>query len=206
MSRFTTDTGGDLLMVFAKNPEYGKVKTRLAKTIGHKKALEVYQKLLEHTRDICLQVGCFRIVYYSDFIDFDDLFDNQYFLKDEQVKGDLGERMAMAFGESFKEGYQRIVCIGSDCYELSSDLIKKAFVALDDNDVVIGPAKDGGYYLIGMKDNYEHLFMNKEWSTNNLLLDTLIDLKSAELKYHLLPTLSDVDQEEDLVGALKSII
>lgn len=206
MTKLLRKSAGNLLMIFVKNNEEGKVKTRLAKDIGDKKALEIYNLLLKHTCDIAMEMSCFRMVLYSDYIDFDDLFNNQYFLKDEQSSGDLGERMALAFNENFEEGFDKIICIGSDCYELNSKIIEDAFEKLDDQDVVIGPAKDGGYYLIGMKKYYSDLFKNKEWSTSNVMLDTILDLKKYNLKYSLLPTLSDVDNVNDLNDNLKSIV
>ena len=197
---------GNLLMIFTKNQEEGKVKTRLAKDVGNRKALEIYSMLLEHTKNVALDVNCFRIVQYSDYIDFDDLFNSQYFLKDEQFQGDLGERLIHAFRENFADGYENIICIGSDCMELSSEIVTEAFEKLKSNDVVLGPAKDGGYYLIGMKRLHAQLFKNKEWSTSNVMLDTIIDFKKLNLSYELLETLSDVDNVNDLKGALKAIL
>ncbi|MBD80807.1 MAG: glycosyltransferase [Crocinitomicaceae bacterium] len=207
MFELSGEVYGNLLMIFAKNSSEGKVKTRLAKDIGDKKALEIYQLLLKHTRDVALGVNCFRMVVYSDFIDFEDhLFNNHYFLKDEQSSGNLGERLSNSFKTNFEEGFDNIVCIGSDCFELTSEIIEDAFEKLKNNDVVIGPAKDGGYYLIGLKKMHSQLFENKEWSTPNILLDTLLDLKNLNLKYELLPTLSDVDNVDDLDSTLKAVL
>jgi len=206
MTELLNKSAGNLLMIFTKNSEEGKVKTRLAKDIGNKNALLVYNTLLEHTRDVALELSCFRLVLYSEFIDFDDLFNNQYFLKDEQFKGDLGERLSAGFNENFEEGFDNIICIGSDCHELTVSIVNEAFEKLNNNDVVIGPAKDGGYYLIGMKRLHSELFLNKEWSMPNVMLDTILDLKKINLKYALLPTLSDVDDINDLNDTLKAII
>ena len=115
---------------------------------------------------------------------------------------DLGERMERAFGQAFAQDYDKVIIIGSDCIEISTEIIEDALKALDDHNVVIGPAHDGGYYLLGMDRHYPHLFKNKIWSTEDVFLDTLLDIKKLKLSYSLLPTLSDVDEEKDL-GVLR---
>jgi len=195
----------NLLMVFAKNPELGKVKTRLAKTVGDKKALEVYLKLLEHTYSIADKTFADKAVFYSNRIEEFDILDYYKFPKFLQKGNDLGERMDRAFGEAFAQHYQKVVIIGSDCYELNEEIIEDAFKLLNDHNVVLGPALDGGYYLLGMDRHYSHLFRDKKWSTSDVLLDTILDVKKLKLSYTLLPTLSDVDEEKDL-GALRDVI
>jgi len=190
-----------LLMVFAKNPEIGKVKTRLAKTIGDEKALMIYLKLLEHTYAIADKVFADKAVFYSEKVQEFDILDYYKFPKFLQKGENLGDRMDRAFGQAFGQHYEKVIIIGSDCYELTSEIIEDALVALDNHNVVVGPAHDGGYYLLGMDRHYSHLFRNKVWSSENVLLDTILDLKKLKLSYSLLPTLSDVDEEKDL-GAL----
>lgn len=198
---------GNLLMIFVRNPELGKVKTRLAKSIGDGNALKVYKHLLNKTIEESKKVSCFRMALYSEYVDFKDQFNPNYFLKDEQLKDpDLGKRMSFSFIENFNDGFESIVLIGSDCLDISSKIIQTAFEKLNDFDVVIGPANDGGYYLIGMNKSYPFLFKNKEWSTSNVLLDTILDLKSNNLSYHLLEALSDVDTEEDLTPELRNLL
>lgn len=194
---------GNYLLIFARNPELGKVKTRLAKSVGEKKALEIYHQLLQKTKDIALKVSCFRVVCYSNFVDFNDLFDPTYFYKDEQYGQDLGQRMNNAISSSFEEDAERVVVIGSDCYDLSAIIIQSAFDALNSKDVVLGPAEDGGYYLIGMKSSNLSLFENKEWGSSNVLLDTLLSIKEVGLSCELLETLNDVDTIDDLPEELK---
>jgi hypothetical protein len=104
--------------------------------------------------------------------------------------------MHNAFKEGFDDGYEKIVIIGSDLIELESNDIKKAFEKLDENDIVIGPAEDGGYYLLGMKQIPENIFRNKEWGTNTVLKDTLKDIDS--LQFHLLKVKNDIDTYEDI--------
>jgi len=195
----------NLLVVFAKNPELGKVKTRLAKTVGDKKALEIYLKLLEHTYAVADKTFADKAIFYSDKIEEFDILDYYKFPKFLQKGDDLGERMDRAIGEAFGQRYEKVVIIGSDCYDLTSVIVEDAFKLLDDHNVVIGPAFDGGYYLLGMDRHYSHLFKDKKWSTPDVLLDTILDPKKLTLSYTLLPTLTDVDEEKDL-GALRDLI
>ena len=181
-----------------RNPEKGKVKTRLAKDIGEDQALSVYHKLLNYTKEITKRLNCEKAVYYSDYVDDNDLWDNMIYDKHLQQGQNLGERMQDALSRAFAEGKERVVIIGSDCMELESYMIKEAFAVLDSNDVVIGPARDGGYYLLGMKKFLPTLFEGKPWSSENLLMDTILDLKKMDANYYLLKTLNDIDTIDDL--------
>mgnify|MGYP000852599344 FL=1 len=188
-----------LLMIFVRNPELGKVKTRLAKTVGDKRALEIYNDLLQYTRDVSTNCTSEKAVFYSHFIDDFDGWSNVVYQKFVQEGGnDLGVRMHNAFKLAFEKGYDSVVLIGSDCLELSTNDIEEAFFSLEKKDVIVGPAKDGGYYLLGMNKLYHQLFENKTWSSENVLLDTLLDIENLNLTYQLLDTLSDVDYEQDL--------
>lgn len=188
----------NLILIFTRNPELGKVKTRLAATIGDQNALEIYIHLLEHTRKVVLETDCDKRVLYSEEINTNDMWNNHLFQKKLQFGKDLGVRMYNAFKEGFQEGYKKIVIIGSDLIALESNDIKEAIKQLDKNDIVIGPAEDGGYYLLGMKSIPEHLFQNKEWGTNTVLKDTLKDIR--KLKYHLLQEKNDIDTIEDIMN------
>lgn len=186
------------LIIFVKNPELGKVKTRLARTIGDEKALYIYKLLLEQTFQVTLPVLAEKKLYYSDFVQNIDQFNDLVYEKHIQNGDGLGDKMYNAMKHSFGEWADKVVLIGSDCFELNSGIIEEAFKALEESDYVLGPAKDGGYYLIGMKALNLEIFQNKEWSTENVFLDTLLDIKNQEKSHYLLPTLSDVDTEEDL--------
>ena len=188
----------ELLIIFIKNPELGKVKTRLAATLGPEKALIIYNQLLSHTRKITEKLPLPQALYYSDFIPAKDSWDSQVFRKQVQSGSNLGDRMLRAFQEGFNEGYNRICIIGSDCFELTSEIILNAFKKLEEHDVVIGPAEDGGYYLLGMQELQPYLFANKSWSTEAVLQQTLDEIKLKGLSVALLPTLTDVDEEKDL--------
>ena len=193
------------LIIFVKNPELGKVKTRLAKTIGDEKALYIYKLLLEQTFQVTLPVMAEKKLYYSEFVQNMDQFNDFVYEKHIQSGDGLGNKMYHAIKHSFAEWADKVVLIGSDCFELNSGIIEEAFKALEESDYVLGPAKDGGYYLIGMKELNLEVFQNKEWSTENVFLDTLLDIKNQGKSHYILPTLSDVDVEEDL-GDLRGYI
>lgn len=191
-------TSNDRLIIFVRNPEKGKVKPRLAAEIGDEQALNVYHKLLLYTKEVTKRLNCEKAVYYSDHISNNDMWDNMLYDKHLQDGNDTGERMQNAFATAFAEGKQRVVIIGTDCIELEAYMIKEAFAVLENNDVVIGPARDGGYYLLGMRKFFPTLFDNKPWYTENLLMDTILDLKKINARYYLLKTLNDIDTAEDL--------
>ena len=189
----------NILIIFIRNPELGKVKTRLAKTVGDKKALEIYQDLLKHTNLITSSCSADKAIFYSHFIDDYDSWSNVVYQKFVQEGGsDLGARMENGIELVLKRGYKNVVLIGSDCLELTAQGIEEAFYALNKHDVVVGPAKDGGYYLLGMKKTHHEFFKNKKWSTEDVFLDTSLDIENLGLSYLLLDTLSDVDCEDDL--------
>ncbi len=188
----------DILLIFARNLIYGKVKTRLATTIGHNKALAVYQSLIKHTAAVTKSIDVTRFVYYSDFITNGDAWDNTY-LKTVQQGTDLGERMSNAFNDALKHGHKKAIIIGTDCYELSAPVITEAFEQLNSYDIVIGPALDGGYYLLGMNKHHPALFDDMVWSTDTVLGETVKRCDQLGLRYFLLPVLADIDEEKDLL-------
>ncbi len=194
------------LIIFAKNAELGKVKTRLAKDIGDENALEVYLALLAHTEQVTRPVLAQKKCYYSNYIENADVFDDEYYEKSIQSGDDLGERMYNAAKISSGEWANKIIIIGSDCYDINSGIIEEAFKALDSHDFVIGPAEDGGYYLIGMTEPHPEIFLNKVWSTENVFLDTLLDIQKLNKTHYLLPTLSDVDTVDDLPDKLRLLL
>jgi len=191
-------TTKSLLIIFYRNPFKGRVKTRLAANVGDEKALDVFRRLAGHTRQITEALASDKIVFYSDSIDLMDMWPNARYLKTLQQGSDLGARMKNAFTSAFESGYESVCIIGTDCYELTTRIILQAFDALTSHDVVIGPAVDGGYYLLGMRKLYPQLFDGKEWSTETVCERTVSDIRSLGLKYFQLQTLRDVDTEGDL--------
>lgn len=198
------DPQKNMLMIFVRNARIGRVKTRLAATVGNERALEIYIRLLDYTAEVCRSVHSDKAVFYADFIEEVDEFDIPVFQKYLQRGEDLGEKMKNAFVKSFAKGYEKVIVIGSDCFEINSKIIEMAFDSLNDHDIVAGPAKDGGYYLLGMKRLYSAFFENKIWSTSNVFLDTLLDIKQLNLTYYTLPVLNDIDEESDLPEELRN--
>lgn len=186
------------LIIFVRNPVLGKVKTRLAASVGEQKALQVYQQLLLHTRDITIDLPCDRFVFYADFINEADIWSAPEFNKRLQQGDDLGKRMQHAFEELFAAGFDKVAIIGSDCYQLTGDIIVDAFTTLQRADVVIGPAGDGGYYLLAMQQMIPEIFEEIPWSTPVVLSKTMAILQHRQYKTALLKELNDVDEEKDL--------
>jgi rSAM/selenodomain-associated transferase 1 len=186
------------LIVFVRHAEYGKVKTRLAKVIGDDNALRVYSLLLNHTRQLTQPLNCRKFVYYADAVIDHDLWSGPGFTKRQQFGKDLGERMATAFKDLFEQGFKKVLIIGSDCYQLNSEIVEQAINELQNHDVVIGPTFDGGYYLLGLNQYVPGLFADKTWSTELVITETLKDVKELNLSYSLLQKLHDVDNAADL--------
>ena len=192
-----------LLIIFYRNPKAGKVKTRLAATLGNDKALAIFQQLSLHTKKVTEKLPMDKIVFYSDAIDLMDIWPNGTYLKALQQGEGLGERMKNAFEAGFETGYSPICIIGTDCFELTENIIDHAFNTLTSADAVIGPAHDGGYYLLGMNQAHSRIFESKQWSTPTVFTDTVQDFESAGWQYVKLQELSDVDNEDDLPEELK---
>lgn len=187
------------IILFVRHPEKGRVKTRLARDIGDDRALEIYKQLLDHTQAITKELDCDRFVFYADAIVANDIWEGNGYRKRVQAGDMLGERMKNAFSEVFNSGYEKVVIIGSDCPQLSSAIISDAFKTLDTTDVVIGPATDGGYYLLALNYMITAVFENKQWSTDTVLTDTVADLEKLAVTYSLAPVLRDIDTGDDLV-------
>lgn len=186
------------LILFVRNPEIGKVKTRLARDIGDEKALMVYEKLLNRTLEISFPIRCPKFVYYDEAINPNDLWNVSGYIKKVQEGEDLGERMFNAFKDLFYLGFEKIIVIGSDCFDLKTEIIEDGFRLLNTNKVVIGPASDGGYYLLGMNMLIQELFFEKAWSTDQVMQQTIHELHRMSISYGLLPELNDIDDIEDL--------
>ncbi|MCW3080706.1 TIGR04282 family arsenosugar biosynthesis glycosyltransferase [Segetibacter sp.] len=187
------------LIIFVRNTEKGKVKSRLAKDLGDDKTLDIYKFLLRHTRDVAISCNCSHFVFYSSYVHINDIFDDDLFTKFVQEGENLGERMINAFKKVFDLGCKKVCIIGSDCYELQTEILVEAFKKLQIDDVVIGPASDGGYYLLGVKQLNEDLLAQKQWGTSSVLDDTMASIKEAGLSYAELAVLNDIDTIDDLL-------
>lgn len=186
------------LIVFVRNPVLGNVKTRIAKTIGDEAALRLYKKLLKHTHEMIKDIPCDKYIFYAGDINREDTWPNDIYKKEQQIEAGLGDKMQAAFKKLFTHGYGHVLIIGSDCYDLTAAIINEAFVVLKTNDVVVGPAKDGGYYLLGQNKLNADLFSIKEWSTPVVLKQTIQACENLGLSYKKLQLLSDVDEAEDI--------
>lgn len=191
------------VLVFARWPVLGRVKSRLAAGIGAEAALAVYRELLAITHDAVAQAGVPSTVWLADEVG-PLLNENEAWLqRDARLQalgGDLGYRMAEAFAAAFAEGAKQVVIIGTDCPGLRASHLIGALTHLGEADLVLGPATDGGYYLLGLRAPCAKLFERKAWSTATVLADTLADAQRLGLRVALLPPLRDVDDAADLAA------
>ena len=186
------------LIVFVKAPREGEVKTRLAATVGTRKACAVYRELVG---TVLRRIGALKAVELR-FTPDDAGAEIQPWLQAgwtarPQGEGDLGVRMNLAFEDSFAEGAGRVVIIGSDCPSVASADIRTAWKELSAHDVVLGPAIDGGYWLIGLRAAQAPLFEGIAWSGDQVLGQTLQRARTLGLRIQLLRILADIDTEED---------
>ena len=185
-------------------PEPGKTKTRLIPALGPDRAACLHRCLIEHTLDVVSHWArdhdCDVEVRY--FGGDEELFRNQFgtqFGYSPQAEGTLGDRMNAAVAAEFHHGAERVIVIGTDCPQLEESHLTTAFEQLANHDVVIGPAPDGGYYLIGMRKHWPQPFENITWGTETVLQQTLAQAKAIGASLNRLLPLSDVDYVEDLI-------
>lgn len=194
----------NIVALMAKYPELGKVKTRLAKSLGESTAHSIYLDLLANVIDSCspsendnYRFGIF-VTPHDKSDDFKNKFDDFDFYHG-QSDGDLGNRMKNAFDLLFTEDNStKVILIGADIPNLNRTIITKAFDLLDECNVVFGPTEDGGYYLIGMKIPNHLLFSNIKWGQADVLSSSLDIADANNISYHLIECLHDLDTEEDL--------
>lgn len=178
-----------------KYPELGRVKTRLAKGVGENKALGLYQYLVNRTLQIASNGKWSVQLHWAQSMEAYPGFEKYPHVVQE---GDtLGERMARSLEMALEE-HDSAVLIGSDIPGIQQNILQKAFETLEQNDLVFGPAKDGGYYLVGAKSRHPELFDLKAWSHDKVLQDSLDIAQSSGLSYGLVDTLSDLDTIDDL--------
>jgi rSAM/selenodomain-associated transferase 1 len=189
------------VLVFVRAPELGQVKTRLAASIGPEAALRVYRRLAEHAVAAARGLSEADIRVHHTPANAEPaihawLGDGLTLLP--QAEGDLGARMRDAYDRAFSDGCGRVVIIGSDLPEMSTELLRRAFAALDDAEAVIGPARDGGYYLLGLTRPVNGVFDGIAWSTPEVFTATMDRLRAAGMEPAVLETLADVDEADDL--------
>lgn len=213
------------LIVFAKRPILGRVKSRLAKDIGESKALELYIQLLNHTAKVVeewqIRNDSRNVYWFWDSAKEDFKIkiehsvgesEKDYYLPSNfeiyiQREGDLGEKMTYAFEEIFMSaGYTGktlskpypIAIIGTDCPGLNWEILEDCFTKLQAKDIVIGPAEDGGYYLLGMRGFFPEVFKDVDWSTERVFEQSLRNIGEIKLSWDTLVKLNDIDRLEDL--------
>lgn len=191
------------ILVFIKYPQAGKVKTRLGKVIGEQVAAQLYKKFVEDILAIINRIKIKSFIFFSP-VNYGNKI-NEWLGNDidiyPQQGENLGKRMAHAFDTIFRLGYNKVVLIGSDIPDIPGDFINKAFEILEKKACVIGPARDGGYYLIGFRrERFKSVvFDDIEWSKSDVYQNTILKFNKANLDFENLPIWSDVDDQEDLI-------
>lgn len=187
--------------LFARYPEKGRVKSRLAVKCGDEGALYLYKKMLATVLNSLSEFKEEIVVYYTGC----EQNTAKGWLSDyqlqNQAEGDLGEKLIAAMDDGFHSEQEKLIFIGADCIDLSSEIINTAKSYLDEVDVVVGPSKDGGYYLIAMRQNSPEIFQGIDWGTEVVFEQTLTKIYNNNLTYKLLPELADIDHWEDLPKA-----
>ncbi len=185
-------------------PEPGKCKKRLAKHIGAEDAAEIHRRLAERTIQVCCafrkESGAELVVLYSGgsrYLMENWLGKNTRLLR--QKGAHLGERMKKAFDWAFGRGAKRAILVGTDCPELSEEVLLEGFSLLSQCDLVLGPARDGGYYLIGLRRPCSALFENISWGSSKVLDETIQKARAVGLSTRFTRALSDLDTVEDLL-------
>lgn len=192
------------LAVFFRIPEYGRVKKRLASQIGDDMALMAYQAMLYETlRNVQKLKGTDIYGFYEGSLESARDFPKAVCYIPQKGKN-LGHRMSNAVNYLLEARYKRIVMIGSDSPDLPLDFIQKAFDMLNLFELVIGPAKDGGYYLIGMSKPINQIFKGITWGRNDVLKKTLSKANQYGIYYYLLPEWYDIDDLANLTIWLKN--
>lgn len=196
----------DKLIIFARAPRLGQVKTRLAAEVGEQGALEIYHQLLAtlfgNLREVKhVEIACTPVNAEEDFR---ALLPRGWNVR-PQAEGELGVRLSAAFEAAFAQGARKVAILGSDCPYVTAGHVREAFASLNKADAVFGPATDGGYWLVGLKAAHPELFREIPWSTPDVLARSLAAAKGLGLKIDLLEILSDVDTKADWQGFLKQI-
>jgi rSAM/selenodomain-associated transferase 2/rSAM/selenodomain-associated transferase 1 len=191
------------LIVFTRFPDPGKSKTRLIPALGPEGAADLQRQMCEYTLSWVRRwkerfSGSLQIHFTGSSEESFEKWLGPDLSFRPQAKGDLGGRMAGALRQGFQEGMEKVVIVGTDCPGLSEDLAQQAFARLDQSEVALGPAKDGGYYLIGLRRPVEELFRGVPWGTGGVLAKTREIARNLDLRVSLLESLSDVDRPEDL--------
>ncbi|PXF41596.1 hypothetical protein BWQ96_08683 [Gracilariopsis chorda] len=197
------------LLLFTKYPAPGFAKTRLIPVKGPDGAALISNQLTQKTLQTVARFqqhdpNAQTIIHYATHEVLPISKIEEWIQPRErqslclQRNGDLGARLIAAFENSFKRGAMKVVVIGSDAPDLTESILLNSFALLDEADVVVGPAVDGGYYLLGLRQMNRKLFTSIPWSTSTVFRDTMAAAESSDLSTKMLPKLRDIDTPEDL--------
>ena len=200
-----TDNNKNAVIIFTRYPEIGKVKTRLAASIGNESAYLVNEILVGRTFKECLKLEENRFnlfAFYSDMKNEEFFPDSiaKRFLIYNQDGENLGEKMRNAFEKIFNLGFEKAVILGTDIPDISESILSKSFLELEQNNIVIGPSTDGGYYLLGMNKFYPNIFDDIKWGTESVFEKTIDKIHENNLSYTTIDRLTDIDVKEDLLS------
>jgi uncharacterized protein len=190
----------DCLIIFTRYPESGKTKTRLIPALGADGAAALHRKMAERMvqQARLLPQTAIEVWYVGDSQELMQNWLGADLTYTEQPAGDLGDRMCAAFRSGFARGYAALMIVGTDCPDVTTAVLAEGFVGLQNQVLTIGPAIDGGYYLIGLRRLVPELFEGIAWSTSTVLLETLKIVDRLQLQVMLLPCLRDIDVPQDL--------
>ncbi len=193
----------EYLIIFARHPTPGQVKTRLIPRLGTLGSAHLYRQMAEQTLHQALSLTTQRPLGIGVWYTGGDAVAMAAWLGFQvayhrQPGGDLGQRLQAAFAGAFVQGYGAVVAIGTDCPDLNAALLAEAFDHLEHHPLVLGPAQDGGYYLIGLREPQPQLFEGIPWSSGAVLATTVERAQQLGLVPTYLPLLSDIDRPEDL--------
>jgi uncharacterized protein len=190
------------IIIFTRYPEAGKTKTRLIPALGTKGAADLHRQMTEHTLTQVKQLQSNALSFEVRFTGGDLQLMQGWLGSDAsyqfQGDGDLGQRMARSLLEAFQSGAEKAVLIGTDCPDVSAEILAQALAKLYHYNLVLGPAMDGGYYLVGLQYPIPELFIDIDWGTAKVLQQTVEIAENLNLSFVYLPYLADIDRPEDL--------
>ncbi|MBU2491955.1 MAG: TIGR04282 family arsenosugar biosynthesis glycosyltransferase [Bacteroidetes bacterium] len=204
MKNILANDDNSAVIIFAKMPEPGKVKTRLASDLGNDLAIEFYKYnaayIFEELSQLNkLGIDCYLFYGIDNNVSEIKKWVNKNFIYKPQTGGDLGNKMSDAFQTVFAHGKNKVIIIGTDIPDLSKDILLNAFNQLDNSDFVISPSHDGGYNFLGMKSFYPEVFQNIKWSSEEVFPKTIRQIKELGLSIKVEESLIDIDDKIDLM-------
>ncbi len=206
MNNILSQKQNSAVIIFAKYPEPGRVKTRLASETDDYFASQFYKICAEHIfQEIHkVKIQGFLFLPISDDVNLVEHWAGKDFIYKQQIGKSLGDKMGNAFNEIFNSGFHNIIVIGTDVPDITTEVIESAFYHLKSTDVVISPSDDGGYSLLGMNKKIPLLFENIQWSTDKVLPDTILKMEKHNIDFTMLPALQDIDTLDDLKTYLQN--